>query len=258
MLHDLARGVSSPLSPTGTDPIWSPDDREVAFALQSTTAGGIYAMPAFGGEKRPLFVTAMPVYPEDWSLDGQSMAAVYRSGRGRRDSLSGQGPSPSRSPQGPTAHTIDEPRFSPDAKWLAFGVVRSSGTECSLRHCHQPASDGSYRLAAAPSPAGNMTARQCHFLSLSGTLMKVDVTLTPGARPKISAPRPVMETGLQVQTNARSVQSHPERKTSSRATARRRRRFQPRRHPRDRQLACSVKNERHASAVRIGSSRTET
>ena len=198
VLHDIARGVTSPLAPVGSDPIWSPDDREVAFALQSRTDGGIYAMPAFGGERRPLFLAERPVYPEDWSLDGQLLAAVYRSGDAVLIPLSGKG-QPIELSAGTDGATIDEPRFSPDAKWLAFGVVRSSGNEVFLTGLPPTGERWQLSVGGGAQPRWQHDGRALYFVSPSGTLMKVDVTLAPGTRPRISAPRAVLETGLQVQ-----------------------------------------------------------
>jgi len=193
-LHDLTRGVTSPLIQSATDPIWSADDRSIAYTVAASQKGGIYVMPAFGGPSRQVYNSAVPIYVEDWSRDGQWLAATERGGALRLIPLSGREKSITvpRDEDG----IFDEPQFSPDGKWLATGLNLSAGNEVLLMPMPPTGERWQLSVGGGVQPRWADDGKAVYFLTANGALMRVDVTLAPGARPTISAPRQVLQTAI--------------------------------------------------------------
>lgn len=194
VIHDIARGVTTPLPVAGTDPIWSPDDRQILYAEPLSNA--MRAIPASGGSPRLIYQSkAVPIYPEDWSTDGQWIAAVTR-GQGVLIPTSRPDPQPISIsvPDDLTQH--EELRFSPDGHWLAFGQSRAGVNEAILTAVPPTGERWQLSFGGGAQPRWRSDGRALYFQSMTGTLMTVDVTLTPGKPPQISVPRRVFDTGI--------------------------------------------------------------
>ena len=128
-VHDLQRGVTTTLT-SGADPIWSADGRQIAFSVVPRGERGIYVIPAFGGAARRVYTAAVPTYIDDWSSDGKWLSAhtnlvntTDQKGEGFLIPLD-PGAKPIVFGDTTAARGVDEGRFSPDGKWLAFGLSR--------------------------------------------------------------------------------------------------------------------------------------
>jgi eukaryotic-like serine/threonine-protein kinase len=198
LVHDLSRGVTSPLAVRGSDPIWSRDDREVAFAMLSPQMPvGVYAIPAFGGAARLLYESKEGIpYPEDWSPDGQWISAVRRT-RGMLIPV-GSGREPIMLAAA-TDSAQDEIKFSPDGQWLVYGEVKPGASEVFLSAMPPTGERWQLSLGGGVQPRWRADGKAVYFLSMTGTLMLVDIALASGVRPVISSPRQVLNTGLVVQ-----------------------------------------------------------
>ena len=195
MIHDTSRGVTSPLNVRGADPIWSPDDREILYADPSTQA--LRAVAAFGGSPRLIYQARAAVYPEDWSRDGRWIAAVTLNQGLVIPTASNAKPLEIRSPGDTTQE--DELRFSPDGNWLAFGQARGNTFNVFLTALPPSGERWQLSVGGGAQPRWRADGRAVYFLSPTGTLMAVDVTLTPGKTPIISPPRKIFDAALTVQ-----------------------------------------------------------
>jgi Tol biopolymer transport system component len=101
----------------GSFPAWSPDGRWIAFQSDRGGQWDIWAVPAQGGEPRPLTRDADIDYQPAWSPDGKWI--VYASNAGLKVVASdGSG-----EPQSLTAtegRGVLAPAWSPDGRWIYF------------------------------------------------------------------------------------------------------------------------------------------
>jgi Tol biopolymer transport system component len=207
MLHDLVRGVTTRIHSEGTDPIWSRDGKRIAFSVNGSTDRGIHVMPAFGGPSEITYKSADIIYLEDWSRDGKWLAGHVALGVGRPGILIPvsasdkpimfAGTQTSGADLKNLTDSVDETRFSPDGQWLAYGLL-GSPSQVFLVHVPPTGERWQVSVAGGAQPRWRADGRALYFLSLSGTLMMVDLDLDSGGPPQISPPRSLFETGLQV------------------------------------------------------------
>ena len=196
-IHDLLRGVTTTVAVQGSDPIWLPNGREIAFAHSASDAPGIYVAAAFGGPARLVFPSKAPVFTEDWAADGRWIAAVYSTSFGL---LVPQFADAKPVQVGESSEVIDEIRFSPDSQWIAYNVRRPNlPTEVFLSTV--PPSGERWQLSVAGGAQARWRAdgRALYFLDLTGKMMLVEVDLVPGRPPVITAPKLMFDAMIQVQ-----------------------------------------------------------
>jgi hypothetical protein len=198
-LHDLTRGATTRLNEYGVDPIWSPDGRQIAFAVVAAgRESGIHVMPAFGGPSRVLYAAKEQTFLDDWSRDGQWLAGHVRpQGPGILIPLAA-GTSPIVFEDKVANIAVDETRFSPDGRWLAYGLLDGGDAEVFLTAVPPTGARWKVSVAGGAQPRWRADGQALYYLSLAGTMMTVDVQMRPDAAPQISAPRALFESGLQV------------------------------------------------------------
>ena len=200
-VHDTARGVTSTLVNGGSDPIWSPDGRQIVYSIGGAEAG-LYVIPAFGGDSRLLLKreAGVPVYPEDWSQDGRWIAALREQAKEKQGIvLPVDGKSEPIVIAREATNGVDELRFSPDGKWIAYGVTAGT-TPRDVFMVPNPPTGERWQVSVngGAQPRWRDDGKAIYYLSPSGTLMVVDVRMTPNGPPDISAPHALFETGIVV------------------------------------------------------------
>ena len=200
LVHDLSRGVSTSLTVRGVDPIWSFDGKQIVFSTVGGSEQGIHVTPAFGGSSRLVYAAKEPTYLDDWSRDGQWLAGhVNITGAGILVPLAANAtPILFEDKGGPTG--VDETRFSPDGSWLAYGRNVTGTGDVFLIPVPPTGERWQVSVAGGAQPRWRSDGKAIYFLSLTGTMMMVDIQTKPDAPPQISAPRALFETGLQVNT----------------------------------------------------------
>jgi len=202
-LHDLQRGVTSALT-GGADPLWSADGRHIAYVVTSEPDRGIFVIPAFGGAPRKVYTAAVPTYIDGWSRDGNWLAA--HTNRINDADLKGDGiliplaPGAKPIAFGDTTgeRAVDEARFSPDGRWLAFGLNSLDSGDVFLMSLPPTGERWQVSVSGGGQPRWSSDGRSLYFLATDGTLMMVDIDAKRGAPPTISAPRPLFQTGISV------------------------------------------------------------
>jgi serine/threonine protein kinase/Tol biopolymer transport system component len=138
-IHDLARGITSPLTTASGAmfPVWTPDGARLTYAHPHTNSKGlagqnIYWKRSDGtGEEEPLTPeTVVNAYPSSWSPDGKILALQRLSGKDGSCceiwtvTVDAKGKPEEPQPL-PGVSKGFEPSFSPDGRWLAYTSVES-------------------------------------------------------------------------------------------------------------------------------------
>lgn len=194
---DLQREVETQLTSSGDrdgNPVWSPDGERIAFTrdMESRRSQAV-VVPVSGGPERVLFAQTdgQSVILDDWSPDGRhitfnadpALMALPLEGEVK----------PFAFLQTARAN-VDESHFSPDSKWIAYNTNESG--EWQVYVAPWPATGERWQVSAKGGADARWRGdgRELYFLSLDGTMMVVDVALTP--RLTLSAPRPLFEAGV--------------------------------------------------------------
>ncbi|MDX1390496.1 MAG: hypothetical protein R3344_15010, partial [Acidobacteriota bacterium] len=201
-ITDLERGVSTELVPSSfadyvIDPVWSADSQRVAFT--SPRDRRVFTVPAGGGQ--PVLLSRLPgewsAVSEAWSPDGRFLAALVIDDKTRGAIV------PLDVDQTPIvfdeAVRIDELRFSPDGRWLAYNADRAgSGMEVFVVPCPPTGERVQVSVAGGSQAHWRRDGRELFYLSMEGTLMSVSIDTTSGF--SAAAPVPLFDTGILVDT----------------------------------------------------------
>ena len=110
-----------------SDPTWSPDSSQIAFARYSDNQKSLYIMPALGGSEHRVYTLPSETFPEcgrlDWSPDGKFLVFPESVDDGTRSRLTMLSLSDltARPLTLPSNQQFDcEPTFSPDGATVAF------------------------------------------------------------------------------------------------------------------------------------------
>ena len=198
LLRDFTRGVTTRLveGPGIAEPIMSPDGRRVAYSLTLPPRLGIGTRSAAGGAEDIVFTSPQVTLVEDWSRDGRFLLGVQNASRGLIIPLDGD-----RTPvvfaDLPAGSSLDEPRFSPDGKWLVYNAADSGGRQ-EVYLVPVPPTGERWQLSVDGGAQGRWRAdgRVIFYLSASGRLMQVDLRTAGTGSPQISRAQPLFETGL--------------------------------------------------------------
>ncbi|MEX2282692.1 MAG: protein kinase [Gemmatimonadota bacterium] len=199
---DLDRGISTvitesrdtPRAPTSY-PQWSKGDTLIAFIARDDRMGTswVQLVDLRNGNERKLEQTTIgsrrPMVLTDWSPDGRQFALVLGPGTGVtawEPRLYTIGDSANRRLFSENAD-IEEIRFSPDGRWMAYQATTTGRTEIFVRSMPGPGSAIRVSPAGGRVPRWNATGSELFYLSTTDAIMSAAIR-TAG---KVSAPRQV-------------------------------------------------------------------
>ncbi|HJU43687.1 MAG TPA: protein kinase [Vicinamibacterales bacterium] len=187
---DTQRGVSTKLTLDPADdmnPVWAADGKRIAFVSFRKGTADIYVKNANGvGPETPLIDSPSDEYVEDWSKDGRHL--IYKQVQGEFEDLyvlpfdaDGKPGKPFPVVQGP--YHKDEPQFSYDGKWLAYGSDESGRFEVYVMSFPQLDQKIKVSNEGGSRPRWRRDSREIYYMRLRSGVMAAD--FIPG--PKIEA-----------------------------------------------------------------------
>ncbi len=174
-LLEFANGVISRLTLKGaTDPVWSPDGRQLIFASHQNGHFGLYRRVIATGEEERLWASDEEITAKDWSKDGAFVVLLFGSGLGRLK-LTGE-----RKPELllKTEFDHDEPRLSPDGQWIAYISTETGRWEIYVAAFPSFSLKHQVSKAGGAQPRWRGDGKELFYLSLDGKLMAVDIKAT--------------------------------------------------------------------------------
>ncbi|HEV8118715.1 MAG TPA: protein kinase, partial [Thermoanaerobaculia bacterium] len=201
-LYNLARGVRTRLTSgpaSSSDPVWSPDGRQIIFSSDRKHQGDLYRKAAGGGGEEPIIEEEGQHIADDWSPDGRFLAIELREPKGgRRVSLSMVSLSGDRKVTTYLQRSINngESRFSPDGRWLAYTSEESGRNEVYVGAFPGPGERWQVSTEGGIQPRWRRDGKELYYLSLDLRLMAVEIKssgeiLEPGVPALLFEPHPL-------------------------------------------------------------------
>jgi serine/threonine protein kinase/Tol biopolymer transport system component len=187
---DTQRGVSTKLTIDPADdmnPVWDGAGKRIAFTTFRKSNADIFVKNANGvGPETPLLDSPSDEFVEDWSRDGRYL--VYKQAQGEFEDLyvlpldaDGKPGKPFPVVQGP--YRKDEPQFSYDGKWLAYGSDESGRFEVYVVSFPQLDQKIKVSNEGAGRPRWRQDSKEIFYMRLRSGVMAAD--FIPG--PQIAA-----------------------------------------------------------------------
>jgi Tol biopolymer transport system component len=191
-LLDVANGSPTRLTfGTESDPVWSPDGRELVY---SDTSGNLHRTVIGKNEDEVILANGNANYPEYWTLDGGAILFIKDDGRSLfRLPLSG-----SRRPERllNTPFSKDQFRVAPDGRWIAFNSLESGRWEVYAASFPSFTDKRQVSRNGGGQPLWRSDGKELFYLSLQGELMAVDTRL--GATLETSDPTSLFQAPIGV------------------------------------------------------------
>jgi Tol biopolymer transport system component len=197
-LHDVSGGRVSRLTQGASEdrfPVWSPDERRIAFRSGQSSERDVFVTSADGGGAEDALIRSEPwKVPTDWSRDGRFLIYTARSPKTGDDiwmfQVMGDGKAESIV-QGPGNES--QAVLSPDIRWIAYTSDESGSDEVLVRRF--PPMEGRWQISSGGGtrPRWSPDGRELYYLSGDGSLMTVEVS-RHGAAIRSSPPRMLFRT----------------------------------------------------------------
>lgn len=191
-LMEWERGVSTrfTFNPTSDfGPVWSPDGLRIAFNSNRTGSESIFEKKSSGTADETLLLD-LPnnEHVKDWSSDGRYIAFTSNTDLHVLPLFGDR--KPLRIVQSPSQQ--DEPRFSPDGKWLAYNSNESGTWQVYV--VSFPGADQKRQISVngGVQPRWRRDVKELYYLDLDGKMIAVDITT--GSRIEPGIPRVLFDT----------------------------------------------------------------
>ena len=173
---ELASGILSrqTFHPTDdTDPVWSPDGRELVFTSSPNGKDNLYRKVLGGGDEELLFESPDPEYAKSWTSDGKSIVFINNEGKTFFQlPLNGEGKpvilSKSEFPR-------DNPQVSADGRWVAYNSLESGRWEVYVAAFPAFTEKRQVSVSGGCQPMWRKDGRELFYRTLEGKMMVVEV-----------------------------------------------------------------------------------
>jgi eukaryotic-like serine/threonine-protein kinase len=184
-----------------TDPIWSPDGREILFASNRQGAGyEMFKRSADpGGADVRVAEAGLSGFPEDWSVRGAIAYVAGHEGARRLHVLAPEQADSSR-PLFESTGEQDGPAFSPDGRLIAYHGTESGAAEVFVTRVDDPTRRWQISRGGV-QPQWRADGREIVYLAADGALVAAPILAgaAPGqAHPavRVGSAHPLFATGL--------------------------------------------------------------
>jgi serine/threonine protein kinase len=171
-----------------TDPVWSPDGRQIAFASLRQGHLDIYRKVIGAAKEELVYADADRKVPEWWLKDA---TILYTTNNGKDYHLiAAEG---ERKPK-QVFHadfSTDEPCVSPDGRWIAFSSLESGHPEVYIAAFPGFTDKRQVSNSGGVQPRWRDDGKELYYLSLGAKMMALDVNTESGA--DTSVPRQLFE-----------------------------------------------------------------
>jgi hypothetical protein len=195
-LFDFGNGILSRLTANiaeDSDPVWSPDSRQVAFATNRRGQLDIFRQAVGASEAEPVWVDQERKVPEAWLNDGtilftarngMNYYVVAQDGKSQPKSLFH------------AEYSTDEPMVSPDGRWVVFNSLESGRWQVYVAAF--PGFTDKRQVSKDGGTQGRWRSdsRELYFLDPAGKMMAVEVK--PGQFAETGPPRSLFQTDVRV------------------------------------------------------------
>jgi Tol biopolymer transport system component len=203
---DLARGAASRLtSAPGFESVatWSPDGRRIAYASDQGSGPKVWVKNASGTGAETVVIDGR-AFPTDWSHDGRYLLYVTDGGATHLDVLVYDFERRTSTPLMNSTFNEMRPKFSPDAKWIAYESDEAHATQIYV----QSFPDGATKIPISPgggqSPEWRRDGKEIFYVAPDSTLMAVEVR-PAGAQLSVGAPQALFATNTEPERVLRNV-----------------------------------------------------
>jgi len=197
-LLDLATGALSRLTSDAEftfndDPVWSPEERSLAFQSRNTAGQfQLFTRDLITGARQRLGEEPMPL--DCWTPDGQFVIA-HRQGK-QGIAVYALSPTGARKPilltNSPYAQ--DQLHVSPDGQWVAFNANESGRFEVYVARFPQFTERRQISIAGGVQPLWRRDGRELFYLTVQGVLMAA--AFNPDSPSDRAIPHALFETSL--------------------------------------------------------------
>jgi eukaryotic-like serine/threonine-protein kinase len=201
--RDLARGAESRLTTTiGSGPVWSADGTHIFYGSRSYDK--IYKKAANNTGTEEVVVDVYAHSPMDASRDGRYLFTTTPGNNRKTDidiwvfPLFGDR---KPFPYVQTEFQKNQPRLSPDGRWLAYRSNQSKRSEIYVVSFPQPDAKWQISTNGGQQPVWSHDGRELYYYSLDNRIMAVDIkSSVPGSpQPQFGMPRALFD--VRISTN---------------------------------------------------------
>jgi Tol biopolymer transport system component len=176
-----------------TDPVWSPDGRQIAFASTRNGQLDVFRQAIGSSVAEVVWIDGERKVPEAWLKDG---TILFTTANGKNYYQISTDAKAKPKLVFHSESSTDEPMVSPDGRWISFNSLESGRWE--LYVATFPGFTDKRQVSKDGGSQGRWRAdsKELYFLSPDGKIMVIEVK--PGQTLETSVPHLLLQTNVQV------------------------------------------------------------